>query len=255
MRKTAASTICTARFPAPTACRTSRAANSTQLDRDGSPLKESAADLGRPDRQGRHAAGDPGADRASAEQAVRHRRSAKASTRRSSVITRDLWHLFYQNQMQIDGGKNDKFVAYADSGALVMGHYDGSQAADVERREEIHARRQFLHGRVRRLVPQSPLARSAPACRYYPDADKSPAKGIIAVVEADGVSLTWRRTRRNRRWTARRNSSTDGKLTPDFYAVNTMQPPYQPSANQAGAERRSRASPIRAMPNTLPPQT
>ena len=29
--------------------------------------------------------------------------------------------------MQIDGGKNDKFVAYADSGALTMGHYDGSK--------------------------------------------------------------------------------------------------------------------------------
>ena len=39
------------------------------------------------------------------------------------VTTRDLWHRFYQNQMQIDGGKNDRFVAYADSGALVMGHY------------------------------------------------------------------------------------------------------------------------------------
>lgn len=43
-----------------------------------------------------------------------------------SVITRDLWHRFYQEQMQIDGGKNDKFVAWADSGSLVMGHYDGS---------------------------------------------------------------------------------------------------------------------------------
>ena len=31
--------------------------------------------------------------------------------------------------MQIDGGKNDKFVAWADSGALVMGHYDGSKMA------------------------------------------------------------------------------------------------------------------------------
>ena len=29
--------------------------------------------------------------------------------------------------MQIDGGKNDRFVAWADSGALVMGHYDGSK--------------------------------------------------------------------------------------------------------------------------------
>ena len=39
---------------------------------------------------------------------------------------RDLWHRFYQDQMQINGGKNDRFVAWADSGGLVMGHYDGS---------------------------------------------------------------------------------------------------------------------------------
>ena len=39
------------------------------------------------------------------------------------VATRDLLNLFYQNQMQINRGKNDKFVAYGNSGALVMGHY------------------------------------------------------------------------------------------------------------------------------------
>jgi acid phosphatase len=43
------------------------------------------------------------------------------------VVTRDLWHRFYQNQMQISGGKSDRFVAYADAGALVMGYYDGSK--------------------------------------------------------------------------------------------------------------------------------
>ncbi|RBH43524.1 acid phosphatase, partial [Pseudomonas sp. MWU13-2860] len=39
-----------------------------------------------------------------------------------AVITRDLWHLFYENQMEINGGKNDQFAAWADSGALVMGY-------------------------------------------------------------------------------------------------------------------------------------
>ena len=39
------------------------------------------------------------------------------------MITRDLCHLFYHNQMQINDGRNDQFVAWADSGALVMGHY------------------------------------------------------------------------------------------------------------------------------------
>jgi phospholipase C len=29
--------------------------------------------------------------------------------------------------MQIDGGKNYRFAAWADSGALVLGHYDGSK--------------------------------------------------------------------------------------------------------------------------------
>ena len=32
---------------------------------------------------------------------------------------------------------------------------------------------------------------------------------------------------------------SDGNITPDFYAVNTMQPPYQPSGQQAGSGRRS----------------
>src|SRR5579862_2287651 len=40
------------------------------------------------------------------------------------MVTRDLYHRFFENQMQIDGGKNDKFAAWADSGGLVMGHYD-----------------------------------------------------------------------------------------------------------------------------------
>ncbi len=38
-----------------------------------------------------------------------------------AITNRDAWHRFYQNQMQINGGKNDQFVAWADSGALVMG--------------------------------------------------------------------------------------------------------------------------------------
>lgn len=29
-----------------------------------------------------------------------------------NVASRDLWHLFYQNQMQINGGKNDMFAAF-----------------------------------------------------------------------------------------------------------------------------------------------
>jgi acid phosphatase len=36
-------------------------------------------------------------------------------------------HRFYHQQAQINGGRMDKFVAYSNMGALVMGFYDGSQ--------------------------------------------------------------------------------------------------------------------------------
>src|SRR3954452_14619039 len=41
--------------------------------------------------------------------------------------TRDLVHRYYQNQVQIDGGKNDKFAAASDAKGLSMGHYDTSK--------------------------------------------------------------------------------------------------------------------------------
>ena len=52
------------------------------------------------------------------------------------VITADLWHASIENQMQIDGGRNDRFAAWSDAGGLSMGHYDGSSQKlwDVARR-------------------------------------------------------------------------------------------------------------------------
>ena len=47
---------------------------------------------------------------------------------------------------------------------------------------------------------------------------------------------------------------SDGNLTPDFYAVNTMQPPYQPSSNPP-AEGGDPAYADPSKPTTLPPQT
>ena len=47
---------------------------------------------------------------------------------------------------------------------------------------------------------------------------------------------------------------SDGNLTPDFHAVNTMQPPYQPSAN-APAPGGDPALADPAKSTTLPPQT
>ncbi|MEI7747751.1 MAG: alkaline phosphatase family protein, partial [Chlorobiaceae bacterium] len=40
--------------------------------------------------------------------------------------TPDLTHRFYNNQMQINDGKNNMFAAWSDAGGLTMGYYDGS---------------------------------------------------------------------------------------------------------------------------------
>ncbi|HEX9449641.1 MAG TPA: acid phosphatase, partial [Dongiaceae bacterium] len=169
-----------------------------------------------------------------------------------SVVTRDLWHRFYQNQMQIDGGKNDKFAAYADSGGLVMGNYDGSQMAMWQVAQKYTLADHFFMG----AFGGSFLNHQWLACAcapFYPNADKSPAKPTIAAVDADGVTLTAAANAPKSAMTGLPKFVSDGNLTPDFYAVNTMQPPYQPSANKpaAGGDK-AYADP--GLPTTLPPQ-
>src|SRR5262245_20405129 len=41
-----------------------------------------------------------------------------------NVLTVTPVHRFYQNRVQINGGKNDMFVAWTDVGSLVMGNYN-----------------------------------------------------------------------------------------------------------------------------------
>ena len=170
-----------------------------------------------------------------------------------SVTTRDLWHLFYQNQMQIDGGKNDRFAAFADSGGLVMGHYDGSKLPLWDVAEKYVLADNFFQG----AFGGSFLNHFELACAcipVYPDADKSPAKGLIAAVNPDGVSLKLADNSPKSAIDGPPKFVNNGQITPDFYAVNTMQPPYQPSANKPAPEGDPRFADPNA-PNTLPPQT
>src|SRR5437588_659560 len=40
--------------------------------------------------------------------------------------TGDLVHRYYQEQAQIDGGRNDRFVSVSDNGGLVLSYYDAT---------------------------------------------------------------------------------------------------------------------------------
>ena len=171
------------------------------------------------------------------------------------VPTRDLWHRFYENQMQIDGGKNDKFVAWADSGGLTMGHY----AADPSTLPlwKIAQRYTLADNFFMSAFGGSFLNHQWLACActpVYPNADKSPAARLVSAVEPDGVTLKVAANSPHSALDGPPKFVNSSNLTPDFYAVNTMQPPYQPSGNAPAADGDPRfADP--ANPTTLPPQT
>src|ERR1700736_5186019 len=208
-------------------------ANATQRDRDGSVLKELPPVWG-----GLTAPGaNPPVTQAQTEHLPNKPFAIDDPTGFNtplSITTHDLWHLFYQNQMQINGGKNDRFVAYADSGALVMGNYDGSKLPMWNVAQKYVLADNFFQGafggsffnHFQLICACTPV---------YPNADKSKAKDLIATVDADGVSLTLAPDAPKSALDGIPKFVNNGAITPDFYAVNTMQPPYQPSNNPPAA--------------------
>ncbi|AZF03484.1 acid phosphatase [Pseudomonas sp. R5-89-07] len=149
-----------------------------------------------------------------------------------SLVTRDLWHVFYQNQMQINGGKNDGFVAWGDSGGLVMGHYAQSRYSlrlwDVAK--EFVLCDNFFQGAFGGsfLNHQYLISATAPT---YPNAAQSVAKAQIATLQSDDPTDTRLKPLDTSPASAMAGPPQFGPsaLTPDGYAVNTLAPPYWPT--------------------------
>jgi len=239
-------------FPGANGLKQAQPGSFTQVDRDGAALKELP-----PVWQGLTAAGvTPPVTEAQTAHLPNQPFAIDDSQgfhQSLNIVTRDLVHRFYQNQMQIDGGKNDRFVAWADSGALPMGHYDGSRLQMWSVARQYVMADNFFMG----VFGSSFLNHFWLVCACipkYPQADQSPAKDQIAAVEADGVTLKVAANSKKSALDGTPRFVKDGNLTPDFYAVNTMQPPYQPSAVKP-APGGDPAMADRANPSTLPPQT
>ncbi len=223
----------------------------TQMDRDGKPMAELPPSWGGLTAKG--------ATPAISEEQTQHMANkpfqidaANGLNLSASVVTRDLWHRFYQEQMQINGGKNDMFAAWADGGSAVMGYYDGSKLPMWPIAQKYVLADHFFLG----AFGGSFLNHFMLVCAcvpVYPDAVNSPAKAKIAAVNNDGVSLKVKTDNPASAILGAPKFENDGAITPDNYAVNTMQPPYQPSAVKpaAGADA-ALADP--ADPGVLPPQ-
>ncbi|EGD58792.1 hypothetical phosphoesterase protein [Novosphingobium nitrogenifigens DSM 19370] len=155
----------------------------------------------------------------------------------TGLVTRDLVHQFYENQLQINGGANDMFVAWGDSGGLVMGHYAQTRR-DLRlwqlAREFTLCDRFFMGAFGGSFLNHQYLIAAQPP--VYPHADRSIARDMIAQLEdgPGGIRL--------KREATTKPSAIDSPADfvasqiappapgyPDFHAVNTMLPPFVPS--------------------------
>ena len=240
-----------------------------QVDRDGSALTELPPSWGGvlmpgqsatiTEDQSKHLANAP------FNFATAYQTSANVTVT-GDMVTKDLYHRFFENQMQIDGGKNDKFVAWADSGSLVMGHFDYSASPLYKLAQQYTLADNFFQGAFGGsfLNHQYLICACAPE---YPNADTAAAHPTINVVSAnsDGTpsaNLVPQSTSPASAMTGKPALQT-GNITPanyfgdnKFYAVNTMQPAYQPSGNgPADLNGDDAKYATTASPTTLPPQT
>ena len=180
------------------------------------------------------------------------------------ITTRDLVHRFYNNQMQINGGANDKFAAYSDAGGLSMGYYDGSKMALWKLARQYTLADNFFMGAFGGSFLNHQYLICACAPQYpHADAADSPARDSISAIDTDAqgrfLRLTPAASAKPSVLEGKPSYKNDGNLTPKdqqgmFYAVNTMQPLYQPSGNAPAANGASQYADT-AKATTLPAQT
>ena len=134
----------------------------------------------------------------------------KGYRREPGGCTRDLVHRFYQEQYQLDGGRQDRYVTGSDAVGLTMGHYDTKQLPVYEYLHEpqgarLRDLRPLLPGGVRRLVPQPPVAGRRGDADVHGALDDGSADDLHSLVDSNGMpNDATRSTRRPARSRTRR---------------------------------------------------
>jgi acid phosphatase len=133
--------------------------------------------------------------------------------------TADLTHDFYQEQEQIDGGRMDRFAAVSGAGGLVMGYYDGRGLAQWRLAEEFTLADHFFHAAFGGSFLNHIFLVCACAPLY-----PSPPPALVAELDERGFLARAENSPKSALDGPPRYRKT-GRVTPDGYAVSTMQPP------------------------------
>ena len=202
--------------------------------------------------------------------------------------TRDLYHRFYENQMQINSGANNAFAAWADSGGLVMGYY-GNTTSDhplwaLAQKFTLadnffqpafgssYLNHQFLicacapyypdNGDSSNPQPFNPWTQQATVYNGQAAANNSTAPAP-SVLNANTTSLATKSTSPPSALAGPPQFVNSSVITPyvavngtsHFWSVNTSQPPWLPSGNADGPADAPQSSVNTKNTSTLPPQT
>src|SRR5450830_1610470 len=150
----------------------------------------------------------------------------------ANITTPDLVHRFYNNQMQINGGANNQFAAFSDAGGLSMGYYDGSSMQLWKLAQQYTLADNFFMGAFGGsflnhfwlVCACTPSTATAPAGRV---SSVDPATGMLAFkTKPPASALT---TAPGSVYQGDFNFTPIDATTKLSYAINTTQPPFQPS--------------------------
>jgi phospholipase C len=162
--------------------------------------------------------------------------------------TRDLVHRFYQEQYQLDGGKQDRYVTGSDAVGLTMGHYDTRRLPIYTYLHRRHHPKYVIADRFFQaafggsfLNHQWLVAAATPV--FYNALTDGSADDLHSLVDANGMPNTYplytpTGTVKDAALTSLCASPHAAGLACGDFAVNTIQPPYQPYAPGTAAARR-----------------
>ena len=126
-------------------------------------------------------------------------------------------HRFYEHQLQINGGKMDKFVAWSDDGAIVMGMWDTENLPLYPYAKQFTLADNYFSG----AFGGSMLNHFWLICACTPRWENAPAEFIAnPQYDADGKLIDPGETYAN--------GGGNGNVTPDGYLVNDVDPRYNP---------------------------
>jgi acid phosphatase len=162
--------------------------------------------------------------------------------------TRDLVHRFYQEQYQLNDGRQNRYVTGSDAVGMTMGHYDTRQLPVYD---YLHSRKapgyaisdRFFQAAFGGSFLNHQWLVAAATPTFTGALTDGSADDLHSLVDANGMPTSYplytaQGTVKDAALTVPCGSPNSAGLACGDYAVNTIQPPYQPYAPGTAPARR-----------------